>query len=258
MLLRAIKKQFFHTFRKYPFTRWLFQLNHYVSDVKVIYGLPREKATVLVMCSSPEGETIGCGGTIGLYAQGGHAVDVLYFDQDAHSETQKASSILGVRQTSHFKTDPSHPQGLSQQIVKLFSETHYDSIFCPWPWPGIPGEGLNLFQVLQQALKETSLHPEIWLYEIWNQLPANRLIPIDGSVLLKQKAIKAITKLLRTKHPDKKALSVSKRRSFLCKESDFAEAFFFCNKEQALTLSQPPTSETFSPVKPKVQMMATD
>jgi len=244
MPLRALKRRFFVPMRKHKFTRWAFNLHHYLETVTVVSGLPREKKTVLVLCSHSDDESIGCGGTIALLCQGGNDVDVVYLSKGTNEESISAracAKILGVRNTTFLEGDEGKLLSqtfLTDQISATLTIGKYDSIFCPWPFDG-HSDHSDTFKIFQRALAISSVEAEVWLYELTIPLMANRIVPIDGSVLLKEKAISA-HRPQSNKNASKLALARNRRRSFLCSEVDFAEAFYFCDRNEVLKLNDMP------------------
>ncbi len=87
--------------------------------------MPSSEGSILVVCSHPDDESIGAGGTIAQHTAQGHPVDVLCLtgNEIRNSELQRACKILGVRNLyesnrGDFEIDLSLVEMVTQKILE--------------------------------------------------------------------------------------------------------------------------------------------
>lgn len=162
---------------------------------------------VLVIAPHPDDETIGCGGTLAGLARRAAEVRVLVATAgeasvaalgagtaataiSRRSEVSAACTELGIGQPSCLElTDGSLADelgALSSRIAELLASFEPDAIFVPWP---LDGHVDHRAAALAVAAVELPAHVEIWGYEVWSALPANRLVDIGASWEAKQRAL---------------------------------------------------------------------
>lgn len=172
-----------------------------------LVGLPRFRR-VLLLAAHPDDESIGCAGTVALLADGGAEVTAVFAtDGEATigsalgpeetgrrrtAEAREACRLLGVRESRFLQ----HPDGglpertevLGRQLAGLVAELRPDVVLLPWFLDGHPDH-----QALSTALASVPLPPELelWGYETWTPLPANRLVDVTRSLERKQAALAA-------------------------------------------------------------------
>ena len=161
---------------------------------------------VLVLAAHPDDETAGCGGLLALLADGGATIEIAIAtsgegtigsgQQPAEvarrreEEARKAATILGAR-TPRFLA---HPDGglpdavdaLATDLRGLVADIAPDAIFLPWFL-----DGHRDHQAIGQALERAGVARdlELWGYETWTPLPANRLVDVTKVFERKERAL---------------------------------------------------------------------
>lgn len=168
-------------------------------------GLPSGR--VLVLSAHPDDETLGCGGTIArLAARGDRVPLVVATDGDAllvsegaqdlasrrRTEAAVACRILGIdapRFLGHpdRALDSAHDRLVDDLRGAVQTELP-DVILLPWF-----GDANDDHRALSRALIEVPMpaSTQIWGYEIWSPLPANRLVEISDVAESKRQALLA-------------------------------------------------------------------
>jgi LmbE family N-acetylglucosaminyl deacetylase len=163
---------------------------------------------VLVLGAHPDDETTGCGGTMALLAAGGATVDVAVAtsgDATAGSpmspeetarrredESRRAAALVGAQPPRFF----GHPDGaLSEHVDALaadlrgvLADLDPEAVFLPWFLDGHPDH-----QAVPRALRAAGVRDdvELWGYETWTPLPANRHVDITSVFARKESALAA-------------------------------------------------------------------
>lgn len=170
-------------------------------------GLPR-CARALCIAPHPDDESIGCGGTIALLADGGTDVTVAIATDGegvASRARRPASEISAVRRGEATEAlavlgiGPPRFLGLAdgglersleelaRHVSSLADELAPDVLFIPWFLEDHPDH-----RAVGGALAMVpSLDVEVWAYEVWTPLWANRLVDITSAVDRKRSAIAA-------------------------------------------------------------------
>jgi LmbE family N-acetylglucosaminyl deacetylase len=161
-----------------------------------LVGLPAFRR-VLVLAAHPDDESIGCAGTMALLADSGAQVTVLYAtDGEATigaatdpaetgrrrvAEAREACRLLGVSDT-RFLGRPDRgltevAAALGPQLGELVAQLRPEVLLLPWFLDGHPDH-----QALSEALAHAGVPDEleVWGYETWTPLPANRLVDITA------------------------------------------------------------------------------
>ena len=172
-----------------------------------LVGLPAFRR-VLLLAAHPDDESIGCAGTVALLAEAGAQVTAVFAtDGEATigsalgpvetgvrraAEARAACAALGVQDVRFL----SHPDGalpaavetLGRELSTLVGELRPEVVLLPWFLDGHPDH-----QALSTALATATLPAELelWGYETWTPLPANRLVDITAAVPRKQAALNA-------------------------------------------------------------------
>lgn len=179
-----------------------------VRGQKPLLGLP-DFRRVLVLAAHPDDESIGCSGTMALLTEGGRAEVTVAFATDGEATTGSASTpaetgrlraaqarescrLLGVERLRFLGL----PDGslaartaeLARHITALVEELEPEVVFVPWFLDGHPDH-----QALTPALALAGLRDDlqVWAFETWTPLPANRLVDISAVVDRKQAALAA-------------------------------------------------------------------
>lgn len=169
-------------------------MNLWRVGVEVLHVPPRER--VLVLAPHADDEVLGCGGTILLHAAQGDAVHVVIaFDGVAglspqwprdtrRREAERVSNLLGLGPYQFLEHPEGHVPSAAQfelgvrQLAEVISALDPDIIYAPWP-----GEAhvdhRTLARGAFRALQGLSSRAEIWGYEVWTPLRADRVIEIS-------------------------------------------------------------------------------
>jgi len=152
---------------------------------------------VLALCPHPDDEVIGCGGTLSLLAASGSHVSVVVATNGELAtsppltptqvgsrrrlECTAACETLGLA-PPRFLEFPDGALSTSMNdlvatVSRLIDALQPDAIFTPWPLDAHV-DHRALAQSL--ALSEISANVDIWSYEVWEALPANRLVDISS------------------------------------------------------------------------------
>jgi LmbE family N-acetylglucosaminyl deacetylase len=164
-----------------------------------IVGLPRGER-VLVIAPHPDDETIACGGTLALLAQRGADVAVcIATDGEAiasgaqrRQEAAAACRILGVSSPRFLGLGDGRLAGdvdrLATLVRSMVDELSPDVLMVPWPF-----DAHRDHRAVARAVERVELPSaaELWMYEVWSPLPANRIVDISPVVDAKRSAMAA-------------------------------------------------------------------
>lgn len=198
---------------------------------------------VLVLAPHPDDETIGCGGTLAglaarrseircLVASAGEASVV---EREAglaptacgrRSRAEDACQVLGLA-PPRFLDLPDGALGselaaLSAGIAEIVTGFDPQAIFVPWPLDDHADH-----QAVAAALALVPLAPsvEVWAYEVWSTVPANRIVDITGSWDAKAKALRCHAEGQRGDHLSAHLALARWRSLFGLDGQGYAEAF---------------------------------
>lgn len=171
---------------------------------------PPDFARALVLAAHPDDESLGCAGTLALLADGGATVTVVFAtDGEAtrgssaapgdtarlrRGEGQGACRILGVDRVRHLGLSDggltADVGSLAGALSEVVAECNPEVLLLPWFLDGHPDH-----QALSTALARARApaHLEVWGYETWTPVPANRLVDITAVVERKRRALAAHT-----------------------------------------------------------------
>jgi LmbE family N-acetylglucosaminyl deacetylase len=163
---------------------------------------------VLVLGAHPDDETTGCGGTMALLSNAGTTVDVaiatsgdatagstLTPDETARrreSESRRAAALVGARPPRFFAYPDGHlsdhVDALGADLRGLLADVEPEAVFLPWFLDGHPDH-----QAVPRALRKAGVggDVELWGYETWTPLPANRHVDISKVFARKETALAA-------------------------------------------------------------------
>ena len=178
-----------------------------VSGDGPLVGLPSYRR-VLALAAHPDDESSGCAGTLALLADAGAQVTVVFAtDGEATigaatdpaetgrrraAEARQACRLLGVTDVRFLR----HPdRGLSAlaaeigaELAALLAELRPEVLLLPWFLDGHPDH-----QALSAALAYAGplAEMEVWGYETWTPLPANRIVDVTPVIELRRAALAA-------------------------------------------------------------------
>lgn len=204
---------------------------------------------VLVVAPHPDDETIGCGGTLsGLAARGSEVCCLFATAGEASVAERKAglAATAAARRSSaadacrilglappRFLGLPdgaleSHRDALSASVAEVVAELEPQAIFVPWPLDDHADH-----RAVAAALTTVPLAGslEIWAYEVWSTLPANRIVDITGSWDAKVEALRCHERRHRA-HDLSAHLALARWRSLFGLDGQgYAEAFLVTDPE---------------------------
>jgi LmbE family N-acetylglucosaminyl deacetylase len=161
----------------------------------------------LAIAPHPDDEVLGCGGSLSLLARQGCDVRVLVVtsgessvaaaglsSQDTgdlrRAEATAACRVLGI-DAPQFLGLPDghiadHVDELTGHLAAAVATFAPEVVFIPWLLDGHADH-----QAVAAALVGVTFRPtvEIWTYEVWSPLPANRIVDVSGVWALKEAAL---------------------------------------------------------------------
>lgn len=212
---------------------------------------------VLVLAPHPDDDCFGVGGTLAKLSGSGASITIAYLCDgsggvDSESpqkkdqvlieirkkEAKKAGDILKIEEQLFFGyRDGGLASGTAavKAVSDLIKRVQPDIIFLPSFLDNHPDHRatneilINALSNLKQENTISSLlrsDPQIWAYEVWTPIPANRIVVINHEIELKQKSMEAHVSQLRSRAYDKAVLGLNQYRAEINNQSGFAEAFF--------------------------------
>ncbi|MCW2681867.1 MAG: hypothetical protein JWM62_3268 [Frankiales bacterium] len=179
-----------------------------------LVGLPAFRR-VLAIAAHPDDESIGCGGVLALLARSG-AEAHLAFATDGEAtwatgldepeiaarrrkEAIESCRILGLPAPDFFGLPDGglvdRAEELGQCIERLVAARDPEVVMVPWFLDGHPDH-----QAVSRALEHARIpeKTEIWGYETWTALPANRLVDVSRVMDLKEASMRSHLTALQT------------------------------------------------------------
>lgn len=220
---------------------------------------------VLVLAPHPDDEALGCGGTIKLITSSGGTVDVAYLtrgelgvepggrppveaqDELARrraAEAEASCAILGVRRAIFLDgrdTQLGRNPDLWRLVAAALEADEYRSVYAPWKDDG-HADHTATFELLLAALRNKPREIDVWLYEVWNPLVSNMVIPIDATIEAKLEAIRAHKSQMATMDYARAFRALAEYRSLFCPPSKYAEAFSIIDCEDLVAMAESTTA----------------
>jgi N-acetylglucosamine malate deacetylase 1 len=171
-----------------------------------LVGLPGFRS-VLVVAPHPDDESVGAGGTIRLLADAGASVTILFAtsgeatigapdDPEEVSSRRRSEALAACRLLGATPRFLDHPDGglsgatdlLAREMGAAAGELRPEAVFLPWFADGHPDH-----EACTIALSQAGIDPkvEVWGFETWTPLPANRLVDITPAIGAKRAAVAA-------------------------------------------------------------------
>ena len=199
---------------------------------------------VLVLSPHPDDDVFGCGGTIKIHTESNDSVTVLYFTNGGNKsrrfEAEQACQLLGVKKTIFWNYDDNQIKDSKktvEDLVEIISKTNPKTIYVPSFTDPHPDHFL-VSLIFRRSLEKVIFTGQIFSYEVWQPVYANRLICIDSVVNSKKEAIKAHESQLNNRSYYFAILGLNKYRAGMHSIGEYAEGFFACNKELYLELTK--------------------
>lgn len=202
---------------------------------------------VLVLAPHPDDDSFGCGGTIKKMATTGANITVAYFcdgsggvkenDQNKKNselisirkeETRKTAEILGIKEQVFFgyqDGELSKGKAVLKALADLIKRVKPDIIFVPSFIDNHPDhKAVN--DILVNFIEKNESVFEIWAYEVWTPLYANRIVMINDEKEAKEQSMLAHQSQLEARGYTKAVLGLNQYRAEINNRSGLAEAFF--------------------------------
>jgi LmbE family N-acetylglucosaminyl deacetylase/O-antigen/teichoic acid export membrane protein len=201
----------------------------------------------LVVAPHPDDETIGCGGTVALMSDSGCSVDLVLVSRGDASVAEPGA--LKVRTGERRLTEMAAAAGqlgattlscldlpdgdllsalgpLTEGLLLVLAESRPQIIFAPWPLDDHPDHRATSLAVAA-ALRSSGLESttEVWTYEVWAALPANRLVDVTSVWPQKEAALREHRCGRATFDLDAHLALARWRSIFAMNGSGYAEAF---------------------------------
>ncbi len=202
--------------------------------------------SVMIIAPHCDDESIGCGGAFALHRRRGDSVHVIYTTDSAKhlagseriarqselraSEALKAIEILGGGTVEHLNLKDGAAQIDSDAvsaIAKRLTEKQPMRIYVPWKMDQHVDHHAA-HTMLARAISKANLPAgaEVWEYEVWTPLIANRYVPIGSVIDIKERAIRAHNSQIRNTDHVKSSLGLAAYRGTQGGIAEACEAFF--------------------------------
>jgi len=228
-----------------PWRDWHQQLNQWQAcPLPKILNLP-EQANILVIAPHSDDETFGCGGTLALLRQkachikvvivtDGSQGDPLNYTNGEVVNCRKAESIAALKlldiddivflgeADGNFRYTPT----IAEQLTSILDTFVADWLFIPSVLDYHRDHiavSLSVLSVWQQR----GFRERVFLYEIWEPVPATWIVNVSGVVDLKQQAVQCYQLPLKYGDYSAAVTAIMRYRGFYLMEQieQYAEAF---------------------------------
>jgi N-acetylglucosamine malate deacetylase 1 len=253
LILKRMKNYWINRAQRNQLLKRAINLYHLSKQVAVDYGVPQHAARILVLAPHPDDESIGCGGTLALLADSGIEVDAIFLTSGSPSgerkvadtreqEARNAAAVLGIRSLRFLRGRDGqlHFQlNFADMLRQVVRERRYDIVFCPWPYDAHSDHAAT-FAILAGTADIFDVAAEVWLYEVWSPLLANRFVAIDTVLNRKLTAIGCHASQVGDIDYCAKARALAEYRaiSFYGRGIGHAEAFLVCDSATFRDLAQ--------------------
>ncbi len=166
-----------------------------------------EMSNVLVFAPHPDDEILGCGGTLALLKKRGCQIKVVVItDGEAgdplnyaggkvatvrRQESVAALDLIGVQDVV-FLGEPdgvfAGSEAFDEKISDIISGFRPDWLFLP-SWLDYHRDHVAIGHAVFSAWQRSGMRGRTFAYEIWNPLPATRIVDISGVIDLKMAAL---------------------------------------------------------------------
>lgn len=214
---------------------------------------------VLVLSPHPDDDVIGCGGTIAMLSRNESAIKIVFLTQGSmgasskerlssrekiefaktrENEAREAARILGVSDLDFWRyKDGSLLAGRTpiKALSNLLKTYEPEIIFCPTFQDPHP-DHFETAKLLARALPWSTFSGEIWLYEIWTPVYANRIVKIDKTIETKKNALNSHKSQMQSRSYFNAVLGLNTYRAGMNLAGEYAEAFFACDEKLFLKI----------------------
>ncbi len=212
--------------------------------------IPRARAQrVMVLAPHPDDDVIGCGGTLCKHRMAGDDVSVIYLTDGARGrdhaappcpetakerrrEAERAAGVLGIRDLVFLEFTDGELSSGAETVTLLLRElerTSPQAVFLPFLQDSHP-DHRAANRAFAAAVRKRKARMDVYAYEVWTPLPANRLVDISSVAGDKEKAIRMHASQALEADYAAAALGMNRFRSLpVTRGKGFCEAFFFLN-----------------------------
>lgn len=227
-------------------TQLFFNSTKFDFHIQIIDKIDAKK--VLVLAPHPDDDSFGCGGTIKKMATTGANITVAYFCDGSGGvgenselkiknselvETRKKEAkatveILGISEQVFFgyqDGELSKGKAVLKALADLIKRVEPDIIFVPSFIDNHPDhKAVN--DILVNFLEKNQCGFEIWAYEVWTPLYANRIMMINDEKEAKEQSMLAHQSQLEARGYVNAVLGLNQYRAEINNRSGLAEAYF--------------------------------
>ena len=224
--------------------------------LQILGGISQKKT--LVLSPHPDDDVIGCGGTLSLLTKENSQIKIIYLTQgsggtekrlsqrekkalgeEREEEARRAAKLIGTGDIEFWRYQDGGLSGgraIGKLMTELIVKFDPEVIFCPSFQDSHP-DHVQTVRILCGALKNMpNFRGEIWSYEVWSPLFANRLIKIDGVIEVKKQALSCHKSQLESRSYLKAVIGLATYRAGMFMAGEYAEAFFACDRSLYLKL----------------------
>jgi N-acetylglucosamine malate deacetylase 1 len=164
---------------------------------------------IAVLSPHPDDDVIGCGGTLCKHCLAGDSVTVITLTDGARgmnhaappslqtaetrrAEARNASGLLGIRDRVFLDLPDGALSADAETVGRLIEELDRltpHCVFLPFLLDG-HRDHRAANRLFAAAVRRTRRPMEVYAYEVWTPLPANRLVDISTVAAIKERAIR--------------------------------------------------------------------
>ena len=191
------------------------------------------KSLCIVPCWNEENRLSNLINQIKNFDQSKYLVDFLFINNGSSDNSLKILKNSKMKVKSYNKN-----KGIGFALIdglKIGIKNNYDIIFCPWKYDQHP-DHISTFNLLRKVLVKYPIESEIWLYEVWTPVAANKVIDISTTITHKLKAAKMYVSQNECIDYYQKFSALAKYRSIHIPPAEFAGAFLCGDRKFILSL----------------------
>ncbi|MEI6498763.1 MAG: PIG-L family deacetylase [bacterium] len=216
-----------------------------------------QHGNILVLSPHPDDDAIGCGATLRLHAENNSNIKIVYLTDGSNGaeqelkkderkkliekreqEAKDAAELLGVSSLTFWRYEDgqiNNNKVTQKLLTTLISSFKPDIIYTPSFLDPHP-DHYETCKILYSTLKSSDFEGEVWSYEVWSPIYANRIVNVDKTFDKKELAILAHKSQLADRSYLSAIRGLNQYRAGMFNVSEYAEAFFACNRELYIKL----------------------
>lgn len=192
-----------------------------------------KRGRILVLAPHADDDVLGCGGTVIKHILQKDPIKVVYLTDNIRkkvrrTEAQKAAKIMGIEDIVFLGFKDGYlvdGEREVKKIRKIILSFKPNIIYLPHFLDTHP-DHRSTAEILNQVISKINFQGEIWSYEAWTPVFANRIIKIDDVYPQKVLAIKAHQSQLQEREYLSAIQGLNSYRAGMFKIGKKAEAFF--------------------------------